>query len=280
MRLTKNIPRTITVCNRINLLNELKLLPKSCNISEILEFIRSYKQEFVKNIKLSKFEQGIDEFKIPSDSNSLIRDWLENFINFASQVACLRFTSFQGKAFQIIRTITKYDQFLKRDGSIITVIKDSNGTIVTNPSNVQENLIQYLRSRDENLTKDHPPEPLISFPFLPPISDQELIDLVENISSHKALSPFPVPDELLKCIKSRDSFEQLLECWDPSFLNSFPEIFESKLPLNKIHPLVPTVKQMRPIVVTNVIFKLVESRFLSKLQRCFWSLPGFAKSQY
>jgi len=37
---------------------------------------------------------------------------------------------------------------------------------------------------------------------------------------------------------------------------------------------------MRPIVATNVVFKILESRFSEELQQAFWKLDGFALSQF
>lgn len=152
--------------------------------------------------------------------------------------------------------------------------------MITDSNEVSQRLTSYLQSLDDNLASNHPPEELITFPRLRPISIEQLACLVECSSQHKALAPFPFPDELLRHIHVQKSSHQLLKCWDPEFLINNPEIFECKLvSLNKAHPKVPLVSQMRPIVATNPIFKLIESRFITKLQKGFWNLPGFAKAQ-
>ena len=273
-------PKIITVCNRQNLFNELRLLPESDSISDTLSYIRTYIKDFCAEIRLDRIENNIDEFQIPPDSSTLIKEWIEDFRRFAQQASELRFTEFQGKAFKILRSVTKYDQHMKRDGSIISVIRDADGRVITQETEVHRLLIEYLKTLDHKVTLEHPAEDLLPFPALPPISRKELSDLVSKMPRAKALTSFPVPDELFKHLLDNEGLDQLLECWDPDFLAENPEIFICKLVLlNKSHPYIPSVDQMRPIVATNAVFKLIEARFITKLQHAFWQLPGLAKAQ-
>ena len=68
--------------------------------------------------------------------------------------------------------------------------------------------------------------------------------------------------------------------WDPNFLMQHPEIFCSRLlPLNKTHPNLPDKSQMRPIVVTSALFKVLELRFVDELRDAFDKLPPLSKGQ-
>ncbi len=96
----------------------------------------------------------------------------------------------------------------------------------------------------------------------------------------KALTQFPVPDEILHGIQSHITIKSLNDLWNPRFLEKYPQIFACKLiPLNKNHPKVPSPTQMRPIVVTNSLFKLLEVRLNKMLTEKFNLLPKLSESQ-
>ncbi|HRP37269.1 MAG TPA: hypothetical protein PLS50_05665 [Candidatus Dojkabacteria bacterium] len=81
-----------------------------------------------------------------------------------------------------------------------------------------------------------------------------------------------VQQTLKKYLKNNDTQVAILQLL---------EIFDCKLlALNKAHPRVPFVEQMRPITVTNVVFKILESRFNEDLQEAFFKLDRFAMSQH
>lgn len=94
------------------------------------------------------------------------------------------------------------------------------------------------------------------------------------------MTNFTVPDQLIKALAG-NNITYIQDLWNPQTIELFPEIFYCKLiPLNKNHPMLATIFQMRPIVATNVIFKILETRFSTELQEAFWKLPGYAKSQF
>lgn len=119
LELEASRPRKLTVINRHKLLEELKLIPEDRDIEHILAYIKTYSKDFTRTCTLDKLDRNLNEFQLPHDSKHAIKEWIEQFNHFAQQVSRLRFTAFQGKAFEILRQVTKYDQFLKRDGSII-----------------------------------------------------------------------------------------------------------------------------------------------------------------
>ena len=122
--------------------------------------------------------------------------------------------------------------------------------------------------------------------------------ILEGISKHKALAPLPFPDEVIQW--SLIKFENVTKraeytpegynieririysnIWTNVFCRSNPEVFECRLvPLNKAHPKVPQPHQMRPIVITNPIYKIMESKFTDEFHDAFWKLQNFAKSQF
>jgi len=48
------------------------------------------------------------------------------------------------EAFEFMKRITKYNQFAKRDGEIISKIKLDDGTILANPEDVNKTIIGQL----------------------------------------------------------------------------------------------------------------------------------------
>jgi len=284
--------RRVLLYHRSNIFKEL-IRNRNNTLSDMLDYLRNNLHNFVKytdNLTLTKDE--ID-FNIPTDILKLIKEWIEDFKVFSKEISEKRFSIEQGTAFRTLKNITKYDQFMKRDGSIITSIRMNDETITSDPSKVNRALLDVLRDNEQFLDTINTPLNLRQIlPRLPPIDTKNLTLLMEEISSHKAMTSFPVPDELCKWAIERKK-PYLLELVDPERVNKFtriwsrtfikenPEIFKCKLvPLNKAHPKVPLPKQMRPIVVTNVIYKLIESRFNKPLHDAFWKLPEAGKAQF
>ncbi len=216
---------------------------------------------------------------IPTNKNKLIQEWKANYQTYAKSVSKLRFSSFQAIAFSALKATTKYDQFFKRDGSIIKNLKTPDGQLINDPDLVSKTLIKHLSSSETTERTDKPSEK--NLPTLKPISPMELANITEKISTKKALARFPVPDEFMKLIPEEKAHDFFKDLWSETFINKFPDIFDSKLiPLNKVHPKVPRCEDMRPIVATNAVFKFLELRFSEELQQAFWKLDGYAISQY
>ncbi len=277
--LHKTTPRKNTVIARKKLIYELQLITNPKNLSDMINYITKYKKCFEKTSNIANFGKDIHEFLIPLDAEKTLKAWIQEFKLFAKQLSKLRFTMFQKEAFNILRRVTKYDQFLKRDGSIISSLR-SGSQIITNKEEVEQALILYLKNIDESLNTSQTLPNKIVLPSLPPINSSVITDLINEIPQHKALAPFPFPDEMLSHFKSENNVKILEDCWNPQFIEMHPELLACKLvPLNKVHPCIPSANQMRPIVATNCIFKVIESRFLHDLQQKFWKLSGLAQSQ-
>ncbi len=263
--------------NKIN--RELNTLLKE-DINSILTFIKTNLHSY-KKVRIPKLEKRkCLEFQISPYRKHLLNNWINDFNSFANSITSLRFSAFQGLAFGKLRTITKYNQFQKRDGSIIKTLKDTSGTIVTNSEEVDKALMNHLRQNDNRFT-DRTYMTWNQIPTLPIPSPNELVNVLQKVSQHKALTHFPVPDEFAHQLLAHNRYSAIINLWNPETLERFPEIFDSKLvPLNKVHPEIPKVSQMRPIVATNVLFKILELRFSDELHRKFWNLKGFALSQF
>ncbi len=245
--------------NKIN--REIIALEKE-DITSVLAFIKHNIHTY-KNFKKPKsVVQSQLGFVIPAQRDRLLKEWIDSYFTFAQSAASLRFTTFQGFAFRVIRSVTKYDQFQKRDGSIIKAVKDDNGDIINDPGCVSKALIDHLRNDDDRFS-DRRYCLWKTLPLLPKLTEPELLTILQRVSVHKALTDFPVPDEFIKHLLSSGCHLSLINLWNPATLEAFPEIFSCRLiPLNKVHPQIPTVHQMRPIVALKFFSKSWSSGFL------------------
>lgn len=271
--------RRVQSTDRNKLNRELATLMME-DISSVLSFIKDNLHTYRKSRTCKPYGQDPIIFHISQDYKRLIKEWMNDYRSFAKSTTDLRFSTFQGLAFRLLRSITKYDQLQKRDGSVINAIKDENGNTITDPNIVSKALIDHLRQNDSRFL-DRKYNDWNYLPTLPKPTLSELSRILSKINQHKALTKFPVPDEYFRLLLKNDCQDAIKSLWDPETINKFPEIFNCKLiPLNKVHPNVPTALQMRPIVATNVLFKILELRFSDELHEKFWNLKGFALSQF
>ena len=281
----KSKERITRIFRRQKIIEDLKTI-SSLSLDTQLDYLRVFKSLYSREMKISLFQKTIDNLDLKFATPKGVSEWLSSFQLFASHLTDLRFSSFQKTAFDFIRKISKYDQFQRRDGSIVSVIYESdpiaNNSLITDPILVNRSVIQHLKTHDEKLQENLCKLNFLKLPNLPPLSEDKLKCVLDMLSQHKALACFPLPDEHLKTfLQKGHSIISLNRIWDPAFLSKYPEIFDCRLiPLNKVHPKIPRVDQIRPIVVTNPLYKLLESRFLKPLQDFFLKIQEFGLSQY
>jgi len=97
---------------------------------------------------LKDFGNGCTHPVLGSDDKIL--NWIMGFQDTVKAISLLRFSNKSKSAFNSLRLITKYDSFLKRDGSIITAVKDPVEGIITDPNEVSQRLLNVLRENDAN----------------------------------------------------------------------------------------------------------------------------------
>lgn len=249
------------------------------SLHDHVEFLRRNIRYYERYRSLSSPDFDLSKLPHNPDMDAITKAWLAEFQSFAFQVAELRFSGLQGEAFKLITSITKYDQYSKRDGSIISVIRQGD-TVVTDEQEVHSLIIQGLTNKDNELSALFNPRSPPIPKRLPSITWQEVKRLISRLSVGKALSVFPIPDNFLKEIAKSDGDYNFDDLWDAKFLLEHPELLQAKLiPLNKTHPRVPRSDQMRPIVVSNPLLKLAEARFTQKLNEFFLKLPPLSCAQ-
>lgn len=205
--------------------------------------------------------------------------------------------------FEKIDAITHYSQFERRDGSIVSVMKREDGSLITHPQEIDENLIATLEVMQGRSTIQE-----TSDIHLSPLTYEETNELCKGMPQNKAISHDLISDVLFRIrthnhlpttgnllgnpldhgetsdlninLFGDDVFphsstednidnvvENLRQLWTIP-LNQFGEQhFEARLvALNKVHPQIPKPNEFRPIIVMSPLLKFLESRFLPKLQ--------------
>jgi len=180
----------------------------------------------------------------------------------------LRLSGDSKSSFEFLNKVMKYHDN-RRDGSIISEIVDEKGTTISNEDEVNKILIQELQKIQvkEDQPKYELPTP---FPILPLPSEHEMEYMLSNLTSDKALSFDGITDSIFKKEYREEVKEKFKTLWnDFATHDDIDELhFDARLiPLNKVHPQVPTSQQCRPIVVSSPIVKLLEIRLKEKLER-------------
>jgi hypothetical protein len=175
------------------------------------------------------------------------------------------------EAFNTMRRLTKYNQFEKRDGSIVSKIQISDQEVITDIEKVEEIIITQLK-KIQTLESEPKYDHELQFPKLPRLEgtydtnedvedNSETNQIMMRMSVNKAIAYDGMSDKVFR-IKGASGV--LASLWDYDFPD--PVYHETKLvALNKLHPKIPGPKDFRPINVMPQGVKFKETRFASKL---------------
>ena len=177
----------------------------------------------------------------------------------------LRFSQESKLAYDDLKRILKYHIF-GRGGGIINKIKTESGDIITNPQLINEQLAQTI----EEIQIDNRWEFLEEkeFPKLPQLTEKEVRHLMKNLSTNKAITLDGVSDIMFSKEYRKSASKIFRDLWsiDLGLIKGIMCSLTSRLnPLNKVFPDIPERTEMRPIVIGSPVQKLLESRFLPKL---------------
>ena len=173
------------------------------------------------------------------------------------------------EAFDTLKAICKYHLYEKRDGSIVNRILGNDEKIITDPKEVASTLIGVLKEIQfsDKFTQYSGDLP---FPDLPPLKKKEVLSLLSTLSTGKAISFDLFSDMLLRDESVTKRLAKLLKnLWtkDLNKIDSLNELFKARLvALNKVHPNTPKPDEFRPIIILSLIIKIMECRWLPKLQ--------------
>ena len=239
-------------------------------------------ERFLKLKKLRKKEQFLrikpkkvknDEYKnllLSLKEEDSIKETLNFYwTNFWEELEAQRYSPMSKEAFDTLKAICKYHLYEKRDGSIVNKILTCNGEILTDPKKVASSLIEVLK--DIQLSEKFVQySGNLPFPDLPPLTEGEVWHLLSKLATGKALSFDLFSDMLLKDESAMKKLTKLLkDLWskDLNKIDSLNELFKARLvALNKVHPNIPKQDEFRPIIILSLIIKIMECRWLPKLQ--------------
>lgn len=204
-----------------------------------------------------------------------------------------RFSCESKRAYTGLKKILKYNLFEKKDGTIVDSIKDDNGDIITDPSLINKALLKTLKEVQHDEKWGHIEQK--PFPKLSRLNEEEMEDIVSRLSCGKALAYDGVTDSLFRRERTlvtqaeinkpppflyKHTIKKLRDLWRielDTFLKPEDTWGARLLALNKVSPNAPNRKQFRPIMIQSPLIKLLEARFLPKLQK--YMNEGLVKSQ-
>ncbi len=264
---------------------------ETCNASDVLKLFqklrRKNKRRWWKLIRNKPKTFPYFKFLLSlKEDDNILKESRLYWENFWLENETKRFSPKSKEAFAKYKTILKYHNYEKKDGSIVSCLKQNDGTIVHDPKEVSKALIESLK-QIQFKEECNPPQTL-TIPKLPDLSMDEMKGICNCLSTKKAISFDLFSDVILS---DEEAFEatckKLSDLWscDLDVLAEELELWCGRvIPLNKIHPHIPDSTQFRPIVVMSILLKIMESRFLPKLneylsQKLISSQTGFVEGQ-
>ena len=274
IRLTISIPhykrpRTLRILDRsVASAGTLNAVCSSRNASDFLHLIQKFRKvnklRIFKTLKRRQVERklflALMKEKTEETKTVLTKYW-EELIEGNEK---LRYSIQSKEVFQFLKKVFKYNQFERRDGSIADkVVQD--GQVITEEADVNRLIMENLKSIQVN--KAYPSyEGYIPFPKLGCMSKQDVEDVLRRFYHGKAFTDDCISDDIFLGEHRSKVIEILCDLWDGLDIHSYH--FRARLiVLNKKHPDVPRPDQIRPIVVTSPLVKILEGRLIAKLQR-------------
>ncbi len=248
----------------------LGALESTSNSKEFLRMIQYSRKANPKGmtmtLKRNSFRKPVIQKLLDGNEEEDALDIIRNYFRqFNQDLEDRRFSNLSKVFFNYAKKVFKYDCIDKKDGSIISVIKDENNLIITDPSEVNKQLILTMKELQEDISKPTPRN--LPFPILEDKTVEEMETFLKKLSSGKAISYDGITDSIFRKKFHKKSACIFRDLWKK--LKEIPNIhFESRLiPLNKLHPQIPTRKDMRPIIITSPVIKLIESSLLPDLSQ-------------
>ncbi len=246
----------------------LKAIQDASNSNEFLEALKeahtNHQARIYVTLNQRKIERKLFKRIVHSGETTrslIMKYWKEVF----EENEEMRFSHLSRDAFQTLKRMSRYDQFGKRDGSIVNkIMKD--GQVVTEEDEVNRLLIEQLKSHQWNPNREIYIEGNETpFPYLDVLAHEEMKEILGQISRHKALAGDLVSDIILDQEHLDNTADVLKDLWCGKQLGS--QHFQCRLvALNKAHPEIPRPDQFRPVIITSLIVKILEARLLKPLR--------------
>jgi len=177
----------------------------SSNSREFLKHIQYSKimnsHKILQTINRKSFQkptiQKLLDAQEDSDALDIIRSY---FRQFNADMEEQRFSNLSKKFFEYLKKVFKYDQICKRDGSIISSLKDEHDKIITDDSEVNKQIMTTIKELQVDLSK---PRPLnLEFPELEKKTFPEMNEILKSLSNGKAIAWDGITDSILKSSKN------------------------------------------------------------------------------
>ena len=243
----------------LKLHNELRLKTK---LTKVVKLRKGRDNESL----LESINKLRDEDK---DIDLIISDiWKDKWLRNQDQ----RWSNESKEAFDFMRKVTKYNQFEKRDGSIVSKIQLPNGSIINDSDKVNKQIIEQLK-KVQTLDSEAKYSEEIPFPKLPRITSpnkdsknrssefSEIERLMKKMSINKATSYDGLSDKIFRMKAAGKVLSTIWEYDSPDPIYNQTKL----LALNKLHPNIPGPKDFRPINIMPQGIKFREVRFAEKL---------------
>jgi len=176
----------------------------------------------------------------------------------------LRYSIKSKEAFRFLSKVYKYNQFERRDGAMASVVKVGDA-VIRNEDEVNRLIMDSLKKVqvDERSSMYSGPLP---FPYLPDLNPEELECVFRKLWPGKAITTDCIGDNIFGKECRERVIRVLRDLWSGINLRNF-HFLTRLIPLNKKFPDIPTPDQIRPIIVSSPLVKILESRLRSKLQK-------------
>ena len=223
-----------------------------------------------KKYQLSSLFDQLLQIQEPEETKNAINNywggfWIEN--------EGIRYSKESAIAYQNLRKILKYHLYEKRDGAIINCLMKDDKEVTYDSKEIEQNLLQTMY--EIQVDEKWPWIEQKPFPKLKEIDREEALNIIDGLATNKAIAYDGCSDILFRNNKRKKekyqklTAKKLKDLWrlELDKLHETEETWDTRLvPLNKVFPNIPTRTQLRPIVVQSPLIKLMESRFLRKLQ--------------
>lgn len=242
---------------------------RAANTREFLRFAQYARESYPKKITIAIDRKPSIQMLLEANDDCDAYEVIRNYYSqFNKDLEDKRFSNLSKDFFRCLKKIYKYDHFDKRDGSVISSIKTinkDNEELITNHKEVNKQLILTIKELQFDASKPLPKN--LDFPEMKSRDIDEMKDILKRLSSGKAIAWDALTDSIFSKTWREKSALLFADLWQNLKLIK-NQHFESRLiPLNKLHPNIPTRRDMRPIIVTSPLVKLIEAGIMPDLTK-------------
>ena len=202
------------------------------------------------------------------DLQQIVQDYWSHKIDENEQFRYSKEPQEIKEAFRFLKATRKYHEYDKRDESIVNKILMDDGTIEHKKEEIDKILIGVLKKAQlkENQPQYNQPIP---FPKMQNLSFEESEQIIKNLLSGKAIAFDGISD----CLFHKDNIKKTAKVFQDLWTSNPEDKFKNNkhfctriIPLNKVHPQIPTKEKFRPISICSPTVKLREGLLLEKLR--------------